>query len=136
MRDKLSVPQFVTALTSSEMQRHLRFGEFTSLGAVVTRALLMKAVKTMSRGPSVEFRAGKRKASHTYERPEKKRRLERFDNRSDNPMKTCWLCVKLGHLQKDCQECRDAGGDRISTTIAERKDNVKNRLILALTTKE
>ena len=52
-RDKLAASQFVTALSSSVMQRELRLGGFTSLRAAVTRALEIEAVEAMSRGPRV-----------------------------------------------------------------------------------
>ena len=53
-RDKLSASQFVTALSSSVMQRELRLGGFTSLRAAVTRALEIEAVARVSRSPAVE----------------------------------------------------------------------------------
>ena len=125
-RDKLAASQFVTALSSSVMQRELRLGGFTSLRAAVTRALEIEAVERMSRHPAVESQercAEKRKAKpfNNFERfPAKQPRFGKSEERTDDPQKKpkCWLCGKTGHMQKDCFQAKN-GQTRLTTKKPE-----------------
>lgn len=111
-QDKLAASQFISALANSEMKRTLRLGSFSTLRAVVLRALEIEAVGTLSDHSNEErdTRCGnllqgtkdmRKRTFHTALPP-----------KPEKNSAECWNCGKTGHLQRNCPKKQMGKQDR------------------------